>query len=29
MMNFDPMSSYQCEHFEVFCDVVNSFTTIT
>ncbi len=29
MMYFDPMFGYQCEHFEVFCDVVdNNSTTI-
>jgi hypothetical protein len=30
MMYFDPNTSYQHEHFQVFCDVVeNNFATIT
>jgi carbonic anhydrase/acetyltransferase-like protein (isoleucine patch superfamily) len=30
MIYFDPMIGYQCEHFEVFCDVVDdNSTTIT
>jgi hypothetical protein len=30
MMYFDLMIGYQCEHFEVFCDVVDkNSTTIT
>jgi hypothetical protein len=30
MMYFDPTTSYQCEHFQLFCDVVeNNATTIT
>jgi hypothetical protein len=29
-MYFDPMIGYQCEHFEIFCDVVDKFfATIT
>jgi hypothetical protein len=28
-MCFDPTTSYQCEHFQLFCDVVeNNSTTI-
>jgi hypothetical protein len=30
MMYLDPFTSYQCEHFQVFCDIMdNNFATIT
>ncbi len=30
MMYSNPFISYQCEHFQVFCDIVNNnFVTIT
>jgi hypothetical protein len=29
MMYFGIMKSYQCDHFQVFCNVDNIFATIT